>query len=645
MIIVVIILSGVGIGFTSASDNGEELKIKTKKEILSFSEVEIQPKDEYISLKMDETNTFLRSSEKPLLPALSKTIYFPFGTKIKDVIIELGQVKTEHVSKKIEPSPKAYPLLSIRQPLNEIVTEEDDIYSTSELYPDRWYDYRFGCGLQKNERVIIFNFVCYPVRYMPNEDTIYTLDDVNIEIIYEEADFTLDAQDEKQLLIITPLRYYLNLMPLKWHKQRHGITTKIKTAEAIYLGSSGRDRQEKIKNYIKSAIESWDIQYVLLVGGRLKGGFRYNIPVRYSNLEDRGGWNETYVSDLYYSDIYRVNSKTFEIEFEDWDSNQNNVFAEWKWEWRDDWGWWSSNVTSKDELDLYPDVYIGRLACLNKREVKNVVRKIIRYERRDSSNKEWFMRMLVAGGDTVPYGDGVNEGENENDIAAAFMEPLGFNIDRYWASNGKLTNTSLISAIRQGAGFLYCAGHGSPVVWATHPTKSTAWIDALFTTDMFLLRNRYKEPVCVVGGCHNSQFDCGIPFLLGGVLELGGEYFIWQDDENVMGKYAWISRCWSWNLVKQRVGGTIASIGNTGLGWGSGGEGSADDLDGWISTHFFDSYAQLQGFDNCTLGMVHSATLTAYVDIFSPNNDELDRKTVEQWVLLGDPSLKIGGYS
>ena len=42
--------------------------------------------------------------------------------------------------------------------------------------------------------------------------------------------------------------------------------------------------------------------------------------------------------------------------------------------------------------------------------------------------------------------------------------------------------------------------------------------------------------------------------------------------------------------------------------------------------------------------MVYSKTITDYIDTFSPNDDELDRKTVEQWVLLGDPSLKIGGY-
>jgi hypothetical protein len=254
--------------------------------------------------------------------------------------------------------------------------------------------------------------------------------------------------------------------------------------------------------------------------------------------------------------------------------------------------------------------------------------------------------MLVAGGDTVPYGDGVNEGEYENEIAASFMEPIGFNIDKYWASNGKLTNTSLIPALRSGAGFFFCAGHGSPQVWSTHPTEDDInWIDALWLSDMPFIFNLRMLPVCVVGGCHNSQFDCGLPFMISGILESGANYFRWITDKNCLPKMAWVPRCWSWNLVREPMGGTIASVGNTGLGWGSGGYGSADDLDGWITSHFFYYYAQLHNLENCTLGMVHSSTLNGYIDTFNPNNDELDRKTVEQWVLLGDPSLKIGGYA
>ena len=42
--------------------------------------------------------------------------------------------------------------------------------------------------------------------------------------------------------------------------------------------------------------------------------------------------------------------------------------------------------------------------------------------------------------------------------------------------------------------------------------------------------------------------------------------------------------------------------------------------------------------------MIHGEAINYYIEKFSPNNDEIDRKTIEQWALLGDPSLRIGGY-
>jgi len=73
--------------------------------------------------------------------------------------------------------------------------------------------------------------------------------------------------------------------------------------------------------------------------------------------------------------------------------------------------------------------------------------------------------MIVAGGDTVPppYGDeGVYEGEVENELAASYMEPLGFDVYRLWTSNGNLKDyKDMVSAINNGSGFFFCSGHGT----------------------------------------------------------------------------------------------------------------------------------------------------------------------------------------
>ena len=71
--------------------------------------------------------------------------------------------------------------------------------------------------------------------------------------------------------------------------------------------------------------------------------------------------------------------------FDNWDSNGNKIFAE-----------WSGDV--KDELDLYPDVAYGRLACTSSKEANDVVNKIINYEKQ-KADPLWFNRIIVISGD------------------------------------------------------------------------------------------------------------------------------------------------------------------------------------------------------------------------------------------------------
>ena len=62
--------------------------------------------------------------------------------------------------------------------------------------------------------------------------------------------------------------------------------------------------------------------------------------------------------------------------------------------------------------------------------------------------------------------------------------------------------------------------------------------------------------------------------------------------------------------------------------------------DGWINTEFFRQYGQ-EG--NEILGNAYSQTLSSYFDTFG-KTDAVHVQSVQQWILLGDPSLKIGGY-
>jgi hypothetical protein len=273
-----------------------------------------------------------------------------------------------------------------------------------------------------------------------------------------------------------------------------------------------------------------------------------------------------------------------------------------------------------------------------------VVEKIIRYET-STYNKDWFHSIILVGGDTVPYSDGICEGEIETGYGASFLEPLGFSSKKLWVSNGKLIGPFGIKrALRDGAGFFYLSGHGTPREWCTHPQANyDSWID-LYSIQLRDINNLDKLPICIVGGCHNSQFDVSLSNIKSNFFKYGLSYFSWNEGIDCFFKWTWVPYCWSWNLVGQKMDGCIAAIGNTGLGWTVGGERCIEFNEGYLTTHFFKYYSILSQQGINKLGAIQIETLNDYISYFTANDDLLDRKTVEQWVLLGDPSLQIGGY-
>jgi len=245
------------------------------------------------------------------------------------------------------------------------------------------------------------------------------------------------------------------------------------------------------------------------------------------------------------------------------------------------------------------------------------------------------------------------EGEMECQKAIEYM-PDEFEKIKLWTSNGNWTGMwDVINTMSEGQGFVYFAGHGNPMSWGDHLPgipggRGNGMINGLkcFSLDFGLARyeseqgdpflpmnqitNGYKLPVVLIGGCHNSAIDSSFTRLF-------------TDPEEVLFTILhglWVPECYAWWLARVPQGGAIATIGCAGLGYGSLGDDCIDGLGGWINPEFFRIYGQ-----ECRdfLGEVFTCTLTNFANGQAPNG--YHAKTFKEWVLLGDPSLKIGGYS
>jgi hypothetical protein len=320
--------------------------------------------------------------------------------------------------------------------------------------------------------------------------------------------------------------------------------------------------------------------------------------ISYIRLWDR--WLEETLTDLYYADIFDSDG-----EFCSWDSNNNNKFGE----------------TVGDRLDLYPDVFIGRLACDNINEVEIVVDKIINYEN-ETFNQDWFKNIVYIGGNTFIEHPG-NEGEEINQMIIDIMSD--FNPSYIiWTSKNNFNRRTISDAINNGAGFLDYSGHGFEHGMGTYPPNGGR-LKTYLTPYIKDLKNGYKLPIIFFDACLTTKLD----FVLGDLLRYK-EYKIFKILTIIPGIHEELKlSCYAWNFIKHKEGGAIATIGATRIAFGGVESGA-----GKMSIEFFKSY-------NITkmLGEMMANAQISYL-----NDVPSDQFTVEEFNLLGDPSLKIGGY-
>ena len=178
-------------------------------------------------------------------------------------------------------------------------------------------------------------------------------------------------------------------------------------------------------------------------------------------------------------------------------------------------------------------------------------------------------------------------------------------------------------------------GHGNPAVWGNFlpdAEKESEFVYGFTIVDTRFFDNGYKLPIILLDGCHNGQFAVTMQQIIDNDHSLDYPRYNFLE---------WVpTDTGSWFLL-QEGGGGIGVISPTALGYGYINKYITEGLGGWLMPRFAEAYAS-EGAD--TLGKMWKTAMQAYIDEFPIYTDEIDRKTIEERQLFGDPSLKIGGY-
>ena len=567
MLIITSSLNAISFRNTPNSLSLEKGEFEIKNFEIKISEKDIKKFKEEQNILINESNSIFSSIDKNKIPYYVYHTTFPLGTDIVDVECSNLKLNTN----------------------------------------GGWFSYTTGAGIKNEERVTLLSIQFYPI---PGEDKKSNLvKDIDVQVRYKLASTKNNNEEDYKLLILAPAVFKKSLQKLVEHKNSHDFPTRLVTLSEIYSDKyfeiEGRDKAEEIKYFIYNAYKNWNISYVLLVGNINR------FPMR-STWIGFGNNVHSPLTDLYYADICFPDGS-----FCSWDSNNNGYYGE------------KLHEGETDLVDLYPDVYIGRLACNNIYEVIVVVNKIVSYET-NAYGAEWANNIILAGGDTHPYHNNFLEGEFLIEKIKDVIPSMNHIFLK--TSDGTYSAESLNNQLNAGAGFLCYSGHGFETGLGTHPPNSDEWIDYNFF-DSFSLKNKDKLPIMFFSACLTARLDYNV---LNGVADL-----IYSLNDNPRLEKPELSfpilfPCFAWRMVSMQKGGAIATIGATRVSYGlidsSGVRGGCC----YLALKFFESYQTSE-----YLSQMLVSAKNDYID----NVSWLNPLIVQEFILLGDPSLKIGGYA
>jgi len=535
----------------------------------------------------------------PQLPFCPINLMIPVGEKIER--IEIKDVKYEVLDGFYDIVPAQKPAI-LSSTLNgdkkvEFTKPNAMVYSKDDHYPANVIKI---LGNSYVGNVNMASLCVYPLQYQPIKRKLKFYSEITFEIItHSDQDVSMKSlnfghtqsqvlnslarnllleseqksvmdQQESQTIqnedfeyvIITSTVVENHFKPLSDWKTKKGVPSKIVTVEWIYSNFEGVDNQDKIRNFIKYAYENWGTIWILL------GGDVNIVPPRTTfamDCEFGADPRENEIPcDLYYADLD-----------ETWNTDGDNLYGE-----------------TSDNVDLYPEIFIGRAVVENAAEADIFVNKILTYEKNPPLDYQRNMLFAAAILWHSPY---TNTGIGKDMIEAESLSPGFYNITKLYEHNRNETVESVRAAINSGQLIINHHGHAN--------TNVMGMGDGYFRhNDMANLNNGDRQAILYSIGCYPANFE--------------------RD-------------CIAESFVNNPNGGGVAFIGNSRYGWGSPGNpgfGYSDRFDAQFFRFLFKE-------KNYNIGKALALAKAYYVHYAREEN--VYRWCIYEINLLGDPEMSV----
>ena len=376
-------------------------------------------------------------------------------------------------------------------------------------------------------------------------------------------------------VIITSSDFAPYFQPLADWKNQKGIRTRIISLDTIYAHYTGNDNADKIRNFIKDMHSTYGTMYFLLGGQCDYENGEEIVPRRNAYCMNSGAGyytdEDTIIADLYFADLDGT-----------WDANGNGTYGE-----------------TDDNVDMYPDVYVGRAPVKNVSQVQNFVNKVLTYEQAPSQDASYIKSSFHPQGNLWD----TNHGTSMPDSMVQF-DPSDWTHTFMREDVEGISEQSVNNTFDNGYQLVHFVGHGNEVgVYYNNGTTPM-----MNNTDADNLSNGFNRLSIITSiACFSGAMD-----------EVSG------------------GDCFAEHLVNAQQGGAVAALFNSRYGWGTSSPEGALGASGEQSKYFF------QGIHQQGLYILGQAW--AYME--SSMVPDAQNSTYYRWCLyernlLGDPSLEM----